>query len=309
MISIENWFRATNGQTIFYNEFLPDNKEVKFIVQIVHGMAEHSERYTEFADFLTSRGAAVYASDHRGHGRNAVSEVDYGVWPDKKEWCNIVDDIKMLNDISAKNYAGKPVFIIGHSMGSFLTRTLITAYSIGLKGVILTGSGTNSSLLLRLGNLIARLQCFFSGVQKKSKLLDKLSFGSFNKDYNSPFQWLTRDQKIVDKYISDPRCGGIFSCSFYRSFTSGLIQINKMSNARKIRKDLPIIFLSGDSDPVGNSGKGIIKAVNFYKKAGLKQVEYKLYKDARHEILNELNKLDIYQDIYTWINKIITNDK
>lgn len=305
---IENWFRATDGKTIFYNEFVPENGKVKFVVQIVHGMAEHSERYTEFADFLVKKGAAVYASDHRGHGRNAMEPGEYGVWPQKKIWCTIIDDLKMVNDICAKNHPGVPIFVIGHSMGSFLTRSFISQYNFGVKGVILTGSGYNPTLLLQVGLLIAKLQCFFRGVGKSSKLLDKMSFGSFNKGYDSPFQWLTRDQKIVDQYIEDPKCGGVFSCSFWRGFFSGLIAINKVRNVKKISRDLPILFLSGDNDPVGDSGKGVIKAVGFYKNLGLKKVEYKLYKDARHEILNEINREEVYQDIANWIDKIITND-
>ncbi len=309
MKTIENWFRATDGQTIFYNEFLPTKGDVKFIVQIAHGMAEHSERYSHFAEFLVKHGAAVYASDHRGHGRNVKDTDQYGVWPDKKTWCSIVDDIKILNDISAKNFPGVPVFILGHSMGSFLIRTFITTYSIGLKGVILTGTATNPTFILKIGYWIACLQCFFGGVNKKSKLLDKMSFGSFNKDFETPFQWLSRDQKAVDEYIKDPFCGGVFSCSFYRSFFAGLINMNKLKYAKTINREVPIIFLSGDADPVGDYGKGVLKAVDFYKSANIKNLEYKLYKDARHEIINEINKEEVYQDILDWINKIILNDK
>lgn len=173
-----------------------------------------------------------------------VKDTDqYGVWPDKKTWCSIVDDIKILNDISATNFPSVPIFILGHSMGSFLVRTFITTYSIGLKGVILTGTATNPTFILKIGYWIACLQCFLGGVNKKSKLLDKMSFGSFNKDFETPFQWLSRDQKAVD----------------------------------------------------------------FYKSANIKNLEYKLYKDARHEIINETNKAEVYQDILDWINKIILN--
>lgn len=306
---IENWFKAPDGSTIFYNEFLPEEGKVRFVVQIVHGMAEHSERYADFAGFLVKNGGAVYASDHRGHGRNVYAPEEYGVWPDKKTWCTIVDDLKTLNDISAKNYPGVPVFILGHSMGSFLTRTFLTTYSTDLKAAILTGSGSNPSFLLRIANWIARFQCFFSGPAKESKLLDKMSFGSFNKGYDKPFQWLTRDQKIVDEYIADPFCGGIFSCSFYRSFFAGLLSLNKLKLAKKINKELPMFFFSGADDPVGDKGKGVIKAVNFYKSAGIKNVEYKLYPGARHEILNETNKSEVYNDILELIEKLIADGK
>ncbi|MDD4149167.1 MAG: alpha/beta hydrolase, partial [Bacteroidales bacterium] len=132
-------------------------------------------------------------------------------------------------------------------------------------------------------------------------------FGSFNKGFDTPFQWLSRDQKVVDKYINDPFCGGVFSCSFYKSFFSGLININKLKFAKKINRELPILFLSGKADPVGDFGKGVFKAVDFYKSVDIKDIEYKLYKDARHEILNETNNAEVYQDILDWINKKIIN--
>lgn len=303
---IENWFRASDGKHIFYNEFLPENiEQVKFVVQIFHGMAEHSERYTNFAEFLVKNGAAVYISDHRGHGRNALKPGEYGVWEKKGTWLSIVDDLKILNDLSAKNFPEKPNFILGHSMGSFLARSFITRYSTGLKGVILTGTGTNSNFILKFGKFIAWLQCYFAGPAKPAKLLNKLSFGSFNKKYDKPYQWLSRKQEVVDEYIKDPYCGGIFSCSFYYNFFSGLLCVNNLNQAKKIAKDLPIFFLSGDQDPVGNYSKGVEQAIDFYKKAKLNNIELKLYSGARHEILNETNNLEVYQDILDWISKHI----
>lgn len=298
---IENWLSTSDGKTIFYHEFLPKDRKVKFVVQIFHGMAEHSERYTDFANYLVDKGGAVYVSDHRGHGRNAVSDDDYGFWPEKNEWSNVVDDLKILNDITAKNFPNIPNFILGHSMGSFLARTFITSYNAGLKGVILSGTGANPTMVLEAGKLIARIQCFFSGVSKRSNLLDKMSFGSFNKGYHSPFQWLSRDQEIVDKYIADPRCGEVFTCSFYRGFMSGLIQINKLKNANRIRKELPLLFVSGKNDPVGNFGKGVKKSYEFYEKAGLKNLDFRLFDGARHEILNETNKQEVYDFVFNWI--------
>ncbi len=308
MITNQKWFNSSDGKPIFYNEFLPEKNKVKFVVQIVHGMAEHSDRYSDFANFLVENGAAVYADDHRGHGKTAKDDSEYGVWKNKNIWKAMVNDLKMLNDICVKNHPEVPVFILGHSMGSFLTRTLIFEYNCNIKGVILSGTGSNSTLLLKMGLAIANLQCSIYGESKKSKTLEKMSFGSFNKKYDTPYQWLTRDQKMINNYIEDPRCGGVFSCSFWRGFFKGLISINKSENADKIDKSLPIIFLSGTEDPVGNYSKGIIEAVNFYKKHGIKNIEYKLYEAARHEIINETNKKEVYRDIINWINKIMLNE-
>jgi alpha-beta hydrolase superfamily lysophospholipase len=305
---IENWLKASDGQTIFYNEFIPDNNEVRFVVQIFHGMAEHSERYTHFAEFLVNKGAAVYVSDHRGHGRNCLKPGQYGVWPHKDTWFKIVDDLKVLNDIAEKSFPGKPIFILGHSMGSFLARTFITLYSDGIKGVLLTGTGTHPTYLLKIASVIAWMQCKVRGLSRPAILLDKMSFGSFNKGYNTPFSWLSRDPKIVEEYINDPYCGGVFSCSFYRSFFAGLIYNNKMENAKKISRDLPIMFLSGMEDPVGNFSKGVKQAGEFYRKSGLRKLDCKIYAGARHEILNETNKQEVYKDIYDWIEKQSVNE-
>ncbi|MCK9254924.1 MAG: alpha/beta hydrolase [Bacteroidales bacterium] len=303
---IENWFRTSDGKQVFYNEFLPkDTEKVKFVVQIFHGMAEHSERYTHFAEFLVKNGAAVYASDHRGHGRNCLRPGEYGVWAKKGTWFSIVDDLKILNDITAKNFPDKPNFILGHSMGSFLARSFITRYSTGINGVILSGTGTNSNFVLKIAKTIAWLQCFLRGVARPAKLLDKLSFSSFNKEYNTEYQWLTRDQNVVGDYINDPYCGGVFSCSFYYNFFAGLICVNQLNNAKKISKDLPIFFISGDKDPVGNYGKGVEQAIEFYKKAKISKIDLKLYPEARHEILNETNKEEVYKDILNWISKLL----
>lgn len=305
---IENWLRASDGRTIFFNEFLPDDNNVKFVVQIFHGMAEHSERYLHFAEFLVSKGAAVFASDHRGHGRNCIKPGQYGVWPKRDTWFSIVDDLKVLNDASAKSFPAVPNFIIGHSMGSFLARTFITKYSNDIDGVIFTGTGTNPSWLLWVARTIACMQCACGSLSRPARLLDKLSFGSFNKNYTSEYQWLTRDQKIVDEYINDPYCGGVFSCSFYRSFFDGLLYNNKLNNARKISKELALLFLSGDNDPVGNYTNGVKHAMGFYRKAGLRKIESKFYPEARHEILNETNKEEVYNDIYNWIVKNQSNE-
>lgn len=304
MISTENKFISSGGYSIFYREHLPNDGNVKFVIQILHGMAEHSERYNKFAEYLTNKGGAVYISDHYGHGKNCKSEADYGLWNKKNMWQLIVDDIKTLNDISASKFPNVKNIILGHSMGSYIARTYISQYHTGVNAVVLSGTGYNSSSVLIFGKILAWLQCRFKGEASKAKFIDNLSFSSFNKKYSSPYQWLTRDQKIVDKYISDPLCGGVFSCSFYFNFFKGLLKINKLSNAEKIPYNLPLLFISGTEDPVGDYTKGIKKSIDFYKKAGVKHIDSIFYNGARHEILNEINKFEVFEDIYSWISKI-----
>jgi len=296
----EHTFKSKDGIDIFYRVFLPDTKP-RAILQIFHGMAEHSARYADFAGYLNDNGIAVYVSDHRGHGKSIASPKDYGVWYHSDEWWRIISDLKQLKDIAQSKFPDVPFFVLGHSMGSFLARTFITLYSSELAGVIISGSGTNPTAVLRFGKFIATMACTFEGVTSKAKLLDKLSFGGYNKGYQSPYQWLSRDDSQVKRYIDDDLCGGMFSNSFYRAFFSGLIYINKRSSGSLIDKNLKMFFVSGDKDPVGNSGVGVLSAIDYYKYLNIKNISYKLYSDARHEILNEINKEEVYSDILVWI--------
>lgn len=299
---VESWFIASDGEKIFYKSFFPNKEEVKYVVQLVHGRSEHSGRYNEFAEFFTARGIAVYASDHRGHGRTAKSLDDIGVWNYKNAWSLIVDDIKQLNDIAEKENSQKDVFILGHSMGSLLVTTFLTKYCSGVKGAILTGIGYFPTRILIPACIFSRLQCLILGSRHRAKFIDKHAFNVFNKDFDKPFEWLTRDKKIVEKYRKDPFCGGVFTCSFYKHLFLGLMYNNKKNNLSKISKDLPLILMAGTDDPVGNFGKSVEIQKEKFMEAGLKNVSLTLYEDARHEILNEINYKEVYQDIFIWMN-------
>ena len=280
MRTSEHTFRSADGINIFYRVFLPDAAP-KAILQIFHGMAEHSARYADFAKYLTDNGIAVYVNDHRGHGKSIAEPRDYGVWPHRDEWWRIVSDLKQLKDIATAEFPSIPYFIMGHSMGSFLARTFITRYSTELSGVIISGTGTNPTPVLRFGKFVASVACAFEGRRSKASLLDKLSFGGYNKGYNAPYQWLSRDDAQVKKYIDDEYCGEL------------------------INKNLKMLFVSGDKDPVGNCGKGVEDAVEFYKELHIANVQMKLYPNARHEILNEINREEVYADLLNWISEKI----
>lgn len=308
MIISENNFISSDNTNVFYYECLPNDGNVSFIIQFAHGMAEHSGRYMKVAKFLTSNGGAVYILDHRGHGKSINNYYNYGVWPDKNTWFKIVDDIKNINKIAKNKYLGVPNFIFGHSMGSFLTRSLIVEYSSDIDGIIISGTGTYSNIILKIGRLIAKIDIKLKGYAHKSKLIDKMAFGGFNKGYTKPYQWLTRDLNVVDEYIRDPYCGGLMSSSFYYSFFSGILFLNKFENLNKIRKSLPVFFISGTNDPVGKNSKGVNEAVRIYKKVGIKNVDCKLYEGGRHEMLNEVNSEEVFYDIYKWLIKTIAEN-
>ncbi len=305
MIVRKKRFKAIDGESIFYHEFLPEkNTEIKYVIQVAHGMAEHSERYAEFAEFFTARGIAVYINDHRGHGYTAKSSAALGVWDFKHPWETVVDDIKQLNDIACKENSEKDIFIVGHSLGAFLTVSFLTKYSMSVKGAILTGIGFPSRIKLFPSYLYAKIQTFFSGNKYKSKTLDRISFSAYNRSFKEPFQWLTRNKVVVDKYLSDPMCRVVYTSSFYKSLLWGIMYSNKLANLRKIPQNFPLLFLSGANDPVGDYGNTVKFIVERHLKAGAKDLELKLYEGARHEILNEINNKQVFQNIFEWANKV-----
>lgn len=306
MIASVFTFEAADKTQIFVYKWLPENMPVKGVVQIAHGMAEHAERYTHFAECLTSQGFAVYANDHRGHGKNIAKASDMGFFAPDNGWFKTVDDMHKLSQIISAEYPGKPLFILGHSMGSLLTRTYICNYSKELKGVILSGTAGSPGLVGPLARFIVFICRILKGKHGRVRLLDNMSFGSFNnkiKNPRTPFDWLSTDTNVVDKYIADPLCGGLFTVQFFSDLLTGLRFIFKNSNLKKIRPDMPVLLISGSQDPVGDFGKGVNQTFKKFKKNGIRNVDMKFYKEFRHEILNEVNKEWVYSDIAGWLNQ------
>lgn len=297
-------FRAVDGTDIFYRQWLPEKpKSIKAVVQIAHGMAEHSLRYERFADTLT-RNHAVYANDHRGHGQTAGSLENVGYFADENGWYKVVDDMHTLTRIIHKNHPGTPVFLLGHSMGSLLARNYIFLYGHDISGVILSGTGGDPGLLGKIGYWIAEREAKTKGKKYRSPVLKKLSFGKFNKPFKpnrTEFDWLSRDDAEVDTYIADPYCGGDFTAGFYEDLLFGINIINDPRNIRQVPKDLPIYLFSGDKDPVGNNTKGVRQVFKSYQKAGIKDVTMKLYEESRHEMLNETNREEVFADVIAWL--------
>lgn len=300
-------FTSKDRTSIYVNKWTPNEAtKPKAIVQIAHGMAEHIERYSDYAKALTNEGYIVYGNDHRGHGKTAGSNENLGFFADENGWDLVVEDMHELTNIIKIENPKLPIFLFGHSMGSFLSRTYMQRYGKDVNGVILSGTGGNSGLLGNVGILLAKREIKKNGKRFRSKKMDKLSFGSFNnafKPNRTGFDWLSRDTKAVDKYIEDPLCGQIFTTGFFYDMLYGLKKLMKKKYIKKTPKDLPIFFISGDKDPVGKNTKGVYQAIKTYKKIGIKDISYKFYKDSRHEILNEINKEEVYNDIIEWLNK------
>ncbi len=284
-------------------------EEPKAVLQIAHGMAEHIMRYDHFARWLNEHNVIVAGNSHLGHGTTAAGEKDLGYFAKKNGWKHVVEDMDRVRKEISGRYPDLPYFILGHSMGSFLTRTYIcTDYAQGLKGVILSGTGNVPGAVAGMLKSMSKIIGFFCGKRHRSKLINSLSFGSYNKAFKparTESDWLSKDEKNVDKYISDGRCGFIFTCSGYKDLATGLKFIRKKKNLKKMDKALPVLFAAGSDDPVGAQGKGVEQVHAMFKKAGMTNTDIKLYEGDRHEILNELDKETVYQDVFDFISSNI----
>lgn len=276
----------------------------KAIIQICHGMAEYIDRYDEFANFLVSNGYYVYGHDHRGHGKTAGEIENLGFFADKNGWKLVVDDVYEINNMIKERHPGKEVVLFGHSMGSFIVRTFMFRYPDAVERFIVCGTGDGENFSVIGAKLLAGVISKVKGKRFRSKVLDGISNKRFNKyikNSNTGFDWLSRDKNEVDKYIKDPYCGSLFTAGFYHDLFKGVEHLSMEMNIKKINPSIKMLVISGDKDPVGDNGKGVIKVVENYKKRGIKNIDLKLYEDARHEILNETNRKEVFEDVLNFI--------
>ena len=309
MIGKEHIFQAADGKSITYYKWTPANSsDVKAVVQIAHGMAEHAARYGRFANFLTENGYAVYANDHRGHGKTAGSQDAIGYVEEGDFWEKAVSDMRSLHEVAKTEFHDRPYFIFGHSMGSFLSRHYISIYGNELSGAILSGTGGDPGILGEIGVLIAKVESLFKGRKKQSPLLDTLSFGQFNKAFGpnrTEHDWLSKNEEEVDKYVADPTCGTVFTTGFFIDLLNGINIINSKTIFQNTPKDLSIYLFAGALDPVGDKGKGVTEVFKKFQKEGIKDVQCKLYENGRHEMLNETNREEVFKDILIWLEKYL----
>jgi alpha-beta hydrolase superfamily lysophospholipase len=278
----------------------------KAIVQLSHGMAEHILRYDGFAAFLNAHGFIVYGHNHRGHGASVKTTDDLGYLSDSDGWNKLVDDLHTMTMHIKKERPELPLFIFGHSMGSFALRHYLSRFGSDIDGAVICGTGNNSSMLNQVALQVAKLEQKFKGPKHRSQLMTTLSFGKFNNKFKpnkTEFDWLNRDEIEVYKYIEDPLCGLVFTSSFYVDFLNGIIELSKNSSVNQIPKDKPYLFISGENDPLSLRGKAIEQVASQYRSAGIQNVLVKIYPQARHELTNEMNKEEIYKDVVDWLEK------
>lgn len=310
MVKKEFYYDSRDGKSKLHAvRYTPDDlSEVRGVVQIVHGMAEYVERYEELARFLTDRGLVVTGEDHMGHGKSAEDNGRYGYFCRQDPATVLVRDVHRLKKTTQADFPGVPYVIMGHSMGSFITRNYMFRYGAGIDAAIIMGTGMQPRALLLASKAVAGLQQLFCGPEHVSKLLDKLAFGNYNKGIENPrtpFDWLSRDNDRVDAYVKDPLCGFVFTVNGFRTLFELIYRLHDPENLSRIPKNLPVLMVSGTADPVGDYGRGVRKAYDSLRGIGLENVSLHLFEGGRHELMNETNRDEIMEYLYGWIEKAV----
>ncbi|MBG0766060.1 alpha/beta hydrolase [Sphaerochaeta halotolerans] len=298
---------CSDGKRVAYRVWIPEGTQVEAVLLILHGMAEHSLRYDTFATFLNSKGIVVYAPDHRGHGETAKrSGETLGWFAEREGWQRVVEDTYELTNVILAEYPRHSLFLLGHSMGSFLARSLMVQHSDLFDGVILMGTGASQGMLGKIGKLIAHRHVSKYGSKHPDAKLDKMSFGAYNKkipNAKTPFDWLSRDAEQVAKYIEDPLCGFVCTSGFFADLLDGVEMANDVERVKKLPSDLSLLLISGSEDPVGGFSKGVRKVYELYRNCNISDITLNLVDGARHELLQETNREQTAQYLYSWIKQ------
>lgn len=303
MVEKKEWFRSSSSKEGKIYSCMWVGKQQRAILQIAHGMAEHSGRYDAFATYMAEHGYVVCMEDHAGHGKSAAVK---GHFADQDGWNSILRDMKCLMDEVGELYPNLPVFLLGHSMGSFLTRCYITRYGETLSGCILSSTmGPFGGVVF--GKMAASLQIAFRGKKSPGKFLDKLGSNGYLKRIQNPvnkFAWLSTVEEECIKYEKDPDCGFEFTAGGYLDMYRGLTEVNSKKWSQAVPQNLPVYLIAGTEDPVGNYGKGP-EIVHTRLKETNHKTELKLYPGKRHELFNEDNRMEVYEDVKNWLDKHI----
>ena len=293
------------GRTLHAFRCVPEG-EVRAILQLSHGMVEFIDRYKPLAEYLAARGILVTGHDHLGHGGSIRTKADYGYFAQPDGNRAVLDDLHAVTALTKQLYPGVPYFLLGHSMGSFLLRTYLYTYPDAVDKAVISGTGWEDPTKVRLGKLVCKLEQARVGETSTSKLVTKLMFGSYNKPFGavtSPNAWICSDEAVVAAYDADPLCGFDATVGLARDLLTGVEMNEQPENLDKMNKQLPLLFVSGSKDPVGGMAKGVLRCIDAFKRSGMKDITIKLYPEGRHEMLNERNKAEVYQDILDWLER------
>lgn len=305
----EFYFASRDGEHKLHAvKWLPETGKPICILQIIHGMTEHIGRYEDFARFMAGKGVLVVGDDHLGHGLSVKDGELYGYFCKDDPATVLVRDEHRLKKMMQERYPGVPYIILGHSMGSFILRNYLCRYGTGIHAAVIVGTGMQPKAVLMAGKALLAVQKAFAGAKHPSGLMNALSFGNYNKkipDSKTQMDWLTKEENIVDAYLEDPLCGFTFTVNGFQTLLELVNRLYKKENLEKMPKELPVLFASGDADPVGGYGKGVKRAYRSFLDMGMKHVELKLYENDRHELLNEMDREQVYADIYGWMMSVL----
>lgn len=298
-------FLSADGKTdIHCVKWIPEGGRIRGVLQIVHGMVEFIERYGDFAEFLCGKGYMVAGHDHLGHGESVPSQREWGFMDEDRGSDVLVADIHRLRLMMKEQYPDVPYFMLGHSMGSFLLRKYLFLHGEGLAGAIISGTGSQEDSAVKTGRRVSAWLAKLHGWHYRSNFIQKMAFSGNDKAFPQEKlknAWLCRDKEVVKAYNANPKCRFVFTVSGFYALFETIWEINRPENLEKMPKSLPMFFISGDKDPVGDMGKGVRKAFDTYKGIGMQEVSMKLYPEDRHEILNELDKGQVYEDVFQWL--------
>lgn len=296
--------QAEDGRRILVDLWSPAQPVA--LIHLFHGLGEHPARYERFAKHCNQHGIAIATHNHRGHGENCP-EGELGHYADTRGWDKLISDAALVQATLVHQLPGVPLILLGHSMGSYIAQSFVMRGHGAISALILSGSAFNSRLQLRLGHWIAAIESLRIGKKGISSLLNKMSFEGFNKGFapnRTAFDWLSRDQDEVDKYVADPLCGADSSCRLWFDLTGGLLEVTSSRALRKIRSDLPILITGGEEDPV--SGQvGLSRLAQEYEKSGHTKTSLKIYPEARHEMFNETNREEFFADVTRWLSEAV----
>lgn len=312
MVFVTDTYKTKDKETIFYYKWAIKNIPLKGIVQISHGVGEHAGRYHSIAEILQKNGYEVYANDHRVHGKSVENKNDLGFYDGKNYFEDAINDMRQLTEIIKKEHPNKKIILFGHSMGSLLSRDYVTKYGNDLEALILSGTASFMKGLGTFGLYSAKVISKFKGREKSNQLLKSVFFSEFNKKFKpnrTKVDWISSNEKEVDLFEADPYRIENFSLSVFLDILKGSKKINQKKTFQKTPKTLPIFIFSGDKDPVGEMGKGVKRVAENYKKVGIQNLTVKLYEGGRHEMLNEVNKKEVQQDIMNWLEKRTKNNQ
>lgn len=300
-------FTASDGAALATYKWEPTTAP-RAVIHIAHGLAEHAGRYARTAKSLNASGYAVYANDMRGHGQTAKSQDELGFLAAADGWNRVVLDVAEILEAEARAHRGAPLILLGHSLGSYLAQQLIYEHPNLLHAAILSAPNGKPSLLAQAGRAIARAERLRLGKRGRSQLINSLTFGKFNEAFApvvTPFDWLSRDASEVKLYFNDARCGFLSTTQLWVDFLDGIQELANPAHKQRIRPDFPVYILAGSHDPVCGNGKGAAALAQEYKAAGLTNVMYKLYPEARHELLNEINRQEVLDDLVAWLMQVV----